>query len=334
MRRSRSGVVLGICLFVTVWLAANPADARRRRRSRAARAAPVVPALTALGLPNVRSAAALAIDMDTGTIVYGKNPDAVRPIASTGKIYVALLARRRGIDLEGVTEITMDDARYARGGARTHLDVGRRFRNHDLLRAMLIASDNRAVTALGRAVGLMPDELVRELNALALDLGLKRTTFVDPTGLNGNWSTAREMSIALGAVLRDAVLAEILATRFVSIHTVSDGRVRTIHYANTNRVLHRNGLRVLGGKTGYTDEAGYCLVTGVEMNGRRLAFAFLGADGELTRYADFNRLSGWMAMNRASGEGGGGGGGGEVPGLNDANVGAAAMRAQKTEDSR
>ena len=177
---------------------------------------PAVPALTIDGLPNVRSGSALAIDMDTGAMVYGKNPDAVRAIASTGKIFVAMVARRRGIDLDGVTEITMDDVQYARGGSRTHLDLRRRFRNHDLLRAMLIASDNRAATALGRAVGLTPGAGA-EMNALALDLGLKRTTFTDPTGLNGNWSTAREMARALRAMLRDPVLAEILATKFASV---------------------------------------------------------------------------------------------------------------------
>jgi serine-type D-Ala-D-Ala endopeptidase (penicillin-binding protein 7) len=319
--------MLGICLATIVALAADHAEARKRgSRHRRARVVKVVPALTVEGLPNIRSVSAIAVDMDGGGIVYGKNVDAVRAIASTGKIYVALVARRKGIDLEGVTEITLDDARFARGGSRTHLDVGLRFRNHDLLRAMLIASDNRAVTAVGRAVGLGPDALVREMNAVALDLGLKRTSFVDPTGLNGNWSTARDMAKALTVALRDPVLSEILTTRFASIHNVSDGRVRTINYANTNHVLYRDGLHVLGGKTGYTREAGYCLVTGVEMEGRRLAFVFLGGDGELTRFADFNRLAGWMELNR-----GGGGGGGAATGV---ALGTSVMRAQKTEDSR
>ena len=322
MTRPRCGVALGICVALLVAAAADPAEAKRRRRRHRARPSPPVPALTSEGLPNVRSGSALAIDMDKGTILYGKNPDSVRAIASTGKIFVAIVVRRRGIDLDGVTEITMDDVHHARGGSRTHLDLRQRFRNSDLLRAMLVASDNRAVTALGRAVGLTPEQLVTEMNALAVDLGLKRTTFVDPTGLNGNWSTAREMGRALAATLRDPVLAEILATRHASVSTVSERRVRTIHYANTNRVLHRNGMRVLGGKTGYTRPAGYCLVTGVELNGRRLAFVFLGGDGELTRFADFNRVVGWMG-----GSGGGGGGG------TDMAIGAPAMQA-KAEDSR
>jgi len=330
MSRAGSWAALGVCGSLLLALLAEPAEAGRRR-GRRARPSPPVPALTPLGFPNVRSGSALVIDMDTGAILYGKNPDSVRAIASTGKIFVAMAVRRRGLDLDGVTEITMEDAQYARGGARTHLDVRQQFVNRDLLRAMLIASDNRAVTALGRAAGLTPHALVTEMNELARELGLKRTTFVDPTGLNGNWSTAREMAAALRAALRDPVLAEILATRFVSIHTVTTGRPRTIHYANTNRVLHRDNLRVLGGKTGYTDEAGYCLVTGVEMDGRRLAFTFLGADGELTRFADFGRVVGWMATTvtrRPSNAAQGGGG------ATDVAVGTATLNAAKTKAAR
>lgn len=326
--RWRSWIILGFAGALLLGLLAEPAEAgrRRQRHRRVARSAPVVPMLTALGLPNVRSQSALVVDMDSGSILYGKDPDALRAIASTGKIFVAMAVRQRGIDLNGITEITMEDAQYARGGARTHLSVGQSFRNLDLLRAMLIASDNRAVTALGRGAGLSPAQLVVDMNAVALDLGLKRTSFVDPTGLNGNWSTAREMSVALSAALRDPVLSEIMATRFASIHSVGGRRVRTINYANTNRVLHRDNPRVLGGKTGYTRDAGYCLVTGVEMSQRRLAFVFLGGDGELTRFADFNRVMGWMEFNRSDR------GGGAIDVAVD--VGSAAMQAQKTEAAR
>ena len=84
MARWRHGVILGVCVALMLALAAESAEARRRRRARRSRSQPVVPALTVDGLPNVRSGSAMAIDMDTNTIVYGKNPDTVRAIASTG----------------------------------------------------------------------------------------------------------------------------------------------------------------------------------------------------------------------------------------------------------
>jgi D-alanyl-D-alanine carboxypeptidase len=132
------------------------------------------------------------------------------------------------------------------------------------------------------------------------------------------------MAIALRATIEDPVLGELLGTRFTSINRVSHRKARVIHYANTNRMLHRERFRSLGGKTGYTRDAGYCLVSASMVNGRRLAFVFLGADGELTRYGDFNRVWDWMEANghiRPDDA---------IPG----GVGHTAVRAQKAEDSR
>lgn len=269
-----------------------------RHRARRGRRTPPIPPLTATGLPNVQSEAALVVNMDSGTILYAKNPDTPRYIASTTKIFAALAVRRHHIDLDGITEITREDANYARGGARTHLAVGRSFHNLDLLRAMLIASDNRAVTAVGRGAGMTPDQLVTAMNTVALDLGLRHTHFTDPTGLNGNQSTAREMAVALQALLRDPVLAEIVSTRATTITSAGHLRPRRISYFNTNLILRRDRYHVLGGKTGFTNEAGYCLVTAAEVGGRRLVCVLLGAREKLTRYGDFSRIVGWMRSSQ------------------------------------
>src|SRR5213075_1395570 len=97
-------------------------------------------------LPDVRSKAAIVLDAETGAEIFSKSPDAVRAIASTTKIFVAMVVRRHGIDLDDWTKITRGDVRAARGGARTRLDLNESFRNRDLLRAMLMSSDNRAPT--------------------------------------------------------------------------------------------------------------------------------------------------------------------------------------------
>src|SRR5689334_20099976 len=152
--------------------------------------------------PSIQSRSAIVLDAATGKQLFGKAADDVRPIASTTKIFVALAVRKH-LDLDGWTEFTRVDAQFAAGGARTRLDIGQKFRNKDLLRAMLIASDNRAPTALGRAAGMSPDDLVVAMNAVARHLHLKHTKFTDPTGLRGNVSTAREMAIALRATLDD-----------------------------------------------------------------------------------------------------------------------------------
>jgi len=231
--------------------------------------------------------------MDTGEVVYAKNADAKRPIASTGKIFVAMVVRKRGIRLDAVTEITLADKRHGSGGAKSKLLVGLRVTNLDLLRAMLVASDNRAATALGRAVGLGPAELVGEMNALARSIGLSETSFVGPSGLRENESTAREMATALMVALRDPVLADIMTMRQALVQTLPP-RPRQIHYGNTNRVLHKPRYTVFGGKTGYTSAAGYCLIVAAKVGTRKLVVSLFGSHGKLTRYGDFGRIASWV----------------------------------------
>ena len=245
--------------------------------------------------PTVESRSAIALDAATGGELFAKDADEVRPIASTTKIFVAMAVRKR-LDLDGWTEISKVDAHYAAGGARTRLDIGQKFRNKDLLRAMLLASDNRAPTALGRAAGMSPDDLVATMNDVARHLHLKHTRFTDPTGLNGNVSTAREMAIALRAVLADDLLRAIM--RQDSADVVSKDHYARIHYGTTNQPLVVGKWNVIGGKTGYTHAAGYCFVTGARFDDREVVMAFLGASGKLTRFADFDRVAAWLDHRR------------------------------------
>jgi D-alanyl-D-alanine endopeptidase (penicillin-binding protein 7) len=251
-------------------------------------------------LPEIQSKAMVVLDAETGREIHAKAADEVRPIASTTKIFVAMVVRRRGLPLDGWTEINRVDVESARGGARTRLDYRESFRNRDLLRAMLIASDNRAPTALGRAVGLAPRRLVAAMNKLAKDLRLVRTRFVDPSGLRGNQSTAREMAIALRAALEDKVLREIMATPEVTI--LSKDRSVRVDYHTTNLPLAMSKYHVIGGKTGFTTPAGYCYITAAELSGRRVVAAFLGAPGKLARFADFNRVAAWMERGGPGGK--------------------------------
>ena len=241
--------------------------------------------------PSIHSRSAVVLDAATGQEIFGKDADEIRPIASTTKIFVAMAVRTQ-LDLDGWTEISRIDARFASGGARTRLDIGQKFRNKDLLRAMLIASDNRAPTALGRAAGMSPDDLVAAMNAFAKRLHLKHTKFTDPTGLRGNVSTAREMAIALRAALADDVLRGIMRQDAADI--VSKDHYARIHYGSTNQPLVVGRWDITGGKTGYTHAAGYCFITGARFDDREVIMAFLGASGKLTRFDDFNRIAAWL----------------------------------------
>ncbi|MBA2543626.1 MAG: D-alanyl-D-alanine carboxypeptidase [Deltaproteobacteria bacterium] len=244
-------------------------------------------------LPDVRSKSVVVLDSDTGAELYGKDADEVRPIASTTKIFVAMAVRANKIELDAYTEITRADAKESRGGARTRLDVGERFKNRDLLRAMLMSSDNRAPTALGRGAGLDSDQLVAAMNKVAKQLHLKRTRFTHPSGLRGNVSTAREMAIALRAALEDPVLRDIMHDDFETIY--AKGRTRKgIGYGTTNAPLVSKRYDVIGGKTGYTKPAGYCFITAAKFGGREVLTVFLGAPSKPSRFEDFNKIAAWL----------------------------------------
>jgi serine-type D-Ala-D-Ala endopeptidase (penicillin-binding protein 7) len=246
------------------------------------------------------------VDLDSGQEIYSKNADDLRFIASTTKIFVAMVVRAKGIDLNAETVITDDDQKRARGGAKSRLLVGRRFKNVDLMRAMLIGSDNRACSALARGAGMTPEQLIEGMNAMARKLGLKKTKFTDTSGLHGNESTPREMAIALREALSDPLLAEIMSMREADVHAADSGETvqkgnksikksnYIVHYNNTNVSLRTSKFSVVGGKTGYTDLARYCLVIATKIAGKRYAMTFLGAEGELTRFADYGRVAQWI----------------------------------------
>jgi len=275
--------------------AGPPAHARRAHGRSHARAGKsrAVPPLTRDGQPNIQAQAAVITDLQGGGDYFAKNPDAVRPIASISKLMAALVVLDSGLKMDGTQTITAEDRKVATGGARSRLFEGMTLTNKDLLHAMLIASDNRAVPALGRAIGLRPDGLAAAMTRKARALGLLHTAFQDPTGLDdGNVSTPREAIRMLRIALANPTISEILKkARYVAQPTNRRG---AIEYVNTDMLVRTGRWQVLGGKTGYTDIARYCLVVAAKIGDREVGMAFLGAEGKLTRFGDFGRAADWL----------------------------------------
>jgi D-alanyl-D-alanine endopeptidase (penicillin-binding protein 7) len=266
--------------------------ARRRIKERP------IPVYTRSGQPNILARAAVVLDLSTGNPLFQKNPDEVRPIASISKLLAMLVVMDRKLDLDAETVITQEDARRTTRGAKSRLMVGMKLKNRDLLHAALMASDNRAVLALGRAAGLSPAEHAELMTAKAKSLGLRKTEFHDPTGLDyGNVSSPRETVTMLLAALKNPLIAKACKTRSY-VAQVLGPKKRTIEYSNTD-VLLASRHEVLGGKTGYNDRAGYCLVVAAKLSegagkGREVAMAFLGEEGKMSRFADFGRAAQWL----------------------------------------
>ena len=247
------------------------------------------------GLPNIQALGALVLD-DTGHELYARNPDKERPIASISKLAATLVVMDRGLELEGLSTIAKADLDVARGGAKSRLLEGMTLSNRDLLHAALMGSDNRAIPALGRAVKLSGTQLAAAMTAKAKALGLKNTRFHDPTGLSTeNVSTPRETIAMLKAVMNHPVLGPITHRLEYDAHPVGKP---PITYNNTYRPAVRTNIQVLGGKTGYNDDARYCLVIATKIDGHTYYMSFLSNEGKLTRFGDVARVADWVVSRR------------------------------------
>lgn len=274
--------------------AKRKASAKPAKRMKAVFLERRVPA-TKGGQPNVQATSALVLD-EAGQVVFARNPDKERPIASISKLAALLVVMDKGLELEGLSTISKNDTEVAKGGAKSRLLEGMTLSNRDLLHAAMMGSDNRAVPALGRAVKLTPTQLVAAMNAKARQLGLKNTRFQEPTGLSfSNVSTARETIVMLKAVIAHPVLGPITQRGEYEAHPVGKPPIR---YVNTDRQAQRSNVQLLGGKTGYNDIARYCLVVGTKIEGRAYYMSFLGNEGKLTRFGDVARVADWVISHK------------------------------------
>jgi D-alanyl-D-alanine endopeptidase (penicillin-binding protein 7) len=247
-------------------------------------------------LPNVTALGSLVIDLDNGQEIFNRKADQPRAIASISKLAAMMVVAERGLEMDGLTTMKKVDIEVARGGAPSRLPEGMTLSNRDLLHAALLGSDNRAVSALGRAVGLNATQFAEAMNKKVASLGLKHTHFREPTGLSPeNVSTPREVIGMLRAAMANPTLGPVLRRLEYDAHPVSRGPIR---YVNTHRPAHRAGTEVLGGKTGFNDPARYCLVLATRVDGHRYGMAFLGTEGKMTRFGDAARVSDWLALHK------------------------------------
>jgi D-alanyl-D-alanine endopeptidase (penicillin-binding protein 7) len=302
-RMFRSASIVAILIAAVSVAEAAPAKKRAKRHALTARGHKHVMlerhvAAIRGGQPNVQALASVVLD-EGGRTVYGRNPDKERPIASISKLAATLAVMDKGLELEGLSTINKGDIEIAKGGARSRLLDGMTLSNRDLLHAALMGSDNRAIPALGRAVKLTPPQLTAAMNAKARQLGLKNTRFHEPTGLStGNVSTPRETIAMLKEVIAHPVLGPITRRAEYDAHPVGKPPIR---YINTDHQAQRGNIQVLGGKTGYNDDARYCLVVATKIDGRTYYMAFLGNEGKLTRFGDVARVADWIVSHPAKG---------------------------------
>ena len=254
------------------------------------------------GKPNVQAPSAIAIDWSTEKPLFEKNPDELRPVASLSKMMAVLVVQETcNLKPEELHVMSVENRVAAKGGDRSGLTTGWSYSHTDLMYSALMRSDNRAVPALGEACHLTPDQFGERMSAKARALGLNKTIFVEPTGLSPlNVSTAREVMVILKQVTRIPELARIMTTQKYLVVGSKNGKTKSHVIRNTDRFVMSGSLDVIGGKTGYTDLARYCLAVALQMPERgSVGVVVMGAEGKLTRFADVRRILKWLGKKDA-----------------------------------
>lgn len=247
------------------------------------------------GNPDLRSASALVLDAE-GNVIYGKDADTVRPIASITKLMTAMVVLDSGLDLDeriAVTKADRDTIRMT--GSR--LEYGATLSRREMLLLAVMSSENRAAAALGRNFPGGTRAFVEQMNAKAADLDMSRSHFADPAGLRSeNQSTARDLGRMISAAQGYELIREASTTTQLQVRPFRDRG--PLNYVNTNRLLKNQTWDIALSKTGFLNESGRCLVMQATIEGEPVSIVLLNSFGKLTPFGDSNRLRKWMLAGR------------------------------------
>ena len=243
------------------------------------------------GSPALRSASALVISAE-GNVIYGKDIDTVRPIASITKLMTAMVVLDSGLDLNEKITVTKADRDLVQlTGSR--LEYGASLSRREMILIAIMSSENRAATALGRNYPGAMTAFVKQMNTKAVSLGMDNSHFADPAGLHvENMSTARDLMKMVTAAQGYALIRKASTTTRIEVRPYA--KRGPLVYGNTNRLLKNKTWDIALSKTGYINEAGRCLVMQANIEGEQVSIVLLNSFGKLTPFGDSNRLRKWM----------------------------------------
>jgi serine-type D-Ala-D-Ala endopeptidase (penicillin-binding protein 7) len=249
------------------------------------------PALArAANQPSLKSQAALVLDQDSGEILLGKNAESRLPIASLTKLMTAIVTLDADLDPNEPVTVTKADVDRLRG-SHSRLQVGTTLSRDEMLHLALMASENRAASAVANSYPGGRDSCVLAMNLKAQLLGMTGTRFEDATGLSGhNVSTAQDLAKLVQAAHAYPKIRDFTTS---TSYQVKVGR-RMMRFGNTNNLTRSSRWDIGLSKTGYIAEAGRCLVMQVTLAGRSIIIVLLDSWGKYTRVGDATRIRQWL----------------------------------------
>ncbi|MDR6601292.1 D-alanyl-D-alanine endopeptidase (penicillin-binding protein 7) [Achromobacter deleyi] len=266
----------------------TPKSSRGQRAAVAAASAAMPPPAVSVRAEAaaLRSSTAYVQDLETSTVLFAKNENVVRPIASISKLMTAVVVVDANLPMDEMLEITDEDVDGLKH-TTSRLRVGTKLSRGDMLHLALMSSENRAANALGRHYpGGLP-AFVAAMNAKALSLGMSSTHFIEPTGLSSNNVSSPH---DLARLLRAASQRPLIHRYSTDTEYEVEINNRTQTFRNTNLLVRKPDWDIKVSKTGYINEAGECLVMLARINGRDLAIVLLDSQGKLSRIGDAVRI--------------------------------------------
>jgi len=225
--------------------------------------------------PEIKAVSAILVDAKTGQVLYAKNENEQRQIASTQKLLTALLVTEEG-DLDHTFVIEPTDTLAE--PTKLNFKPGEVYSRRQLLPVLLVHSCNDVARALARDNAGSIEAFADKMNRRAFVLGATHSHFVNPNGLpaDDQYSTASDLSKIALAAYENPFLREIVATKLLLFEYPSGHRTL---FKNTNRVVRERAF-CNGMKTGYTEKAKHCLVASGEWEGRDVIAVVLGCGKE------------------------------------------------------
>src|SRR3569623_725862 len=247
-------------------------------------------AVAAPPMPRLYSAHAVVYDADNQETLLEKNAGTAVPFASITKLLTAMVALDAAPDMNEMLSVSEHDVDMLKHTS-SRIAVGSTLSREDMIHLALMSSDNRLASALSQQYPGGHGAFIAAMNAKAAQLGMVNTHVEDPTGLAPNNRASAQ----------DLVHMVLAAERYEPIRqfTTSTGYLlpvasRTLAYHNTNRLVGNPDWNIELSKTGYTSEAGRCIVMKLEAAGKHLVVVLLGAPSSNARFADLFSIRRWI----------------------------------------
>ncbi|WP_043301616.1 D-alanyl-D-alanine endopeptidase [Pseudomonas sp. M47T1] len=247
---------------------------------------------------HLASGSALLIDLETNKVIYENRADTVVPIASVSKLMTAMVVLDAKQDMNEMIDVDISHTPEMKG-VFSRVKLGSELNRHDMMLIALMSSENRAATTLAHHYPGGYNAFINAMNAKARSLGMSHTHYVEPTGLSiNNVSTARDLSKLLIAAQHYPMLRELSTTPEKTVFFKKPNYSLGFH--NTDHLINKNNWDIRLTKTGFTNQAGHCLVLLTTMGNRPVAMVILDAFGKFTTFADASRLRNWVETGRST----------------------------------